>query len=133
MALVPKEEFLLDKKSAQRVVPVLATITGQKVRHETWTAESDIHGLGIRKRKGAPRAGDLRSGLPLAMRAESTMCYIGREGTSALALKKMCASLVQNGMIEVSGMGEGDGKVSYLCIARRWGSSQDSHLARTWT
>jgi len=131
MAMVPMKEILLNKKSAQRVYPVFATIIGQKARHEIWTA-ANVHGLGIWKEKGAARAGALMSCLSLAMRAESTMCYIGREGTSILAYRGMCCgSLGENILVEASGMGEGDGKVSYLCIARGWRSSQDSYI--TWT
>jgi len=71
--------------------------------------EPNQHGLGIRKGKGAARAGDLMSCLPPAMRAENMMCYIGHEGTYTPAHREMCASLGQNIMVEASGTTERDG------------------------
>lgn len=72
--------------------------------------EPNQHGLGLRKGKGAARAGDLMSCLPPAMRAENMMCYIGHEGTYTPAHREMCASLGQNIMVEASGTTERDGK-----------------------
>ncbi|MCJ1243519.1 hypothetical protein MMC30_000716 [Trapelia coarctata] len=72
--------------------------------------EPNQHGLGIRKGKGAARAGDLMSCLPPAMRAENMMCYIGHEGTYTPAHREMCASLGHNIMVEASGTTERDGK-----------------------
>jgi len=72
--------------------------------------EPNQHGLGLRKGKGAARAGDLMSCLPPAMRAENMMCYIGHEGTYTPAHREMCASLGQNIMVEASGTKERDGK-----------------------
>lgn len=72
--------------------------------------ESNPHGLGLRKGKGAARSGDLMSSLPPAMRAENMMCYIGHEGTYTPAHREMCASLGQNIMVEASGTVERDGK-----------------------
>ena len=40
-----------------------------------------LHGAGRRKGKGLAPAGDLMSSLPMEMRAENLMCYIGHEGT----------------------------------------------------
>ena len=74
--------------------------------------EPNQQGLGIRKGKGAARAGDLMSCLPSAMRAENMMCYIGHEGTYTPAHREMCASLGQNIMVEASGKTERDGKPS---------------------
>ena len=65
--------------------------------------EPNPHGLGLRKSKGAARAGDLMSCLPPPMRAENMMCYIGHEGTYTPAHREMCASLGQNLMVETSG------------------------------
>ena len=65
--------------------------------------EPNPHGLGLRKSKGAARAGDLMSCLPPPMRAENLMCYIGHEGTYTPAHREMCASLGQNLMVETSG------------------------------
>lgn len=72
--------------------------------------EPNTHGLGLRKGRGAARAGDLMSCLPPAMRAENMMCYIGHEGTYTPAHREMCASLGQNIMVEASGMVGEDGK-----------------------
>ncbi|PNY25033.1 Uncharacterized protein TCAP_05028 [Tolypocladium capitatum] len=51
----------------------------------------------------ASPAGDLMSSLPVEMRAENFMCYIGHEGTYTPAHREMCASLGQNIMVETSG------------------------------
>ncbi|CEO61178.1 hypothetical protein PMG11_05488 [Penicillium brasilianum] len=48
------------------------------------------------------RSGDLMSSLPVTMRAENLMCYIGHEGTYTPAHQEMCASLGQNLMVEAS-------------------------------
>ncbi|MCJ1399012.1 hypothetical protein MMC11_002214 [Xylographa trunciseda] len=72
--------------------------------------EPNPHGLGLRKSRGAARAGDLMSCLPPAMRAENMMCYIGHEGTYTPAHREMCASLGQNIMVETSGTVGEDGK-----------------------
>lgn len=56
------------------------------------------------------RAGDLMSCLPIQMRAENMMCYIGHEGTYTPAHREMCASLGQNIMVEASGTVGEDGK-----------------------
>ena len=56
-----------------------------------------------RKGRGIARAGDLMSSLPLEMRAENLMCYIGHEGTYTPAHREMCASLGHNIMVEASG------------------------------
>ncbi|MCJ1379032.1 hypothetical protein MMC17_002131 [Xylographa soralifera] len=72
--------------------------------------EPNPHGLGLRKSRGAARAGDLMSCLPQAMRAENMMCYIGHEGTYTPAHREMCASLGQNIMVETSGAVGEDGK-----------------------
>ncbi|MCJ1415835.1 hypothetical protein MMC32_002169 [Xylographa parallela] len=72
--------------------------------------EPNPHGLGLRKSRGAARAGDLMSCLPPAMRAENMMCYIGHEGTYTPAHREMCASLGQNIMVETSGYVGDDGK-----------------------
>lgn len=55
-----------------------------------------------RKGKGVAIAGDLMSSLPLEMRAENLMCYIGHEGTYTPAHREMCASLGHNIMVEAS-------------------------------
>lgn len=47
-------------------------------------------------------AGDLMSNLPLEMRAQNMMCYIGHEGTYTPAHREMCATLGQNIMVETS-------------------------------
>ncbi|KZF25584.1 JmjC domain protein, partial [Xylona heveae TC161] len=57
------------------------------------------------------RAGDLMSSLPLDMRAENMMCYIGHEGTYTPAHREMCASLGQNIMVEASNGLSRDGKL----------------------
>ncbi|MCJ1390428.1 hypothetical protein MMC18_003287 [Xylographa bjoerkii] len=72
--------------------------------------EPNPHGLGLRKSRGAARAGDLMSCLPPVMRAENMMCYIGHEGTYTPAHREMCASLGQNIMVETSGAVGEDGK-----------------------
>ena len=82
----------------------------------------DIGGLGsvfepsshgpIKKGRGVARAGDLMSCLPVAMRADNLMCYIGHEGTYTPAHREMCASLGQNIMVEASGLVDEDGKAS---------------------
>ncbi|MCJ1283926.1 hypothetical protein MMC26_003257 [Xylographa opegraphella] len=72
--------------------------------------EQNPHGIGLRKSRGAARAGDLMSCLPPAMRAENMMCYIGHEGTYTPAHREMCASLGQNIMVETSGLVGEDGK-----------------------
>lgn len=51
---------------------------------------------------GVAPAGDLMSSLPVEMRAQNMMCYIGHEGTHTAAHKEMCASLGQNIMVEAS-------------------------------
>lgn len=53
-------------------------------------------------------AGDLMSSLPVEMRAENLMCYIGHEGTFTPAHREMCASLGQNVMVEASVDGAGE-------------------------
>lgn len=58
---------------------------------------------GMRKGKGIARAGDLMSSLPMEMRADNLMCYIGHEGTYTPSHREMCASLGQNIMVEASG------------------------------
>ncbi|KAF2718250.1 hypothetical protein K431DRAFT_287873 [Polychaeton citri CBS 116435] len=65
---------------------------------------------GRRLGKGIAKAGDLMSSLPLEMRAENLMCYIGHEGTYTPAHREMCASLGQNIMVEASGTVNDDGK-----------------------
>ena len=74
--------------------------------------EPNPHGLGLRKSKGAARAGDLMSCLPSPMRAENMMCYIGHEGTYTPAHREMCASLGQNLMVETSGNVVENGKAT---------------------
>lgn len=59
------------------------------------------------ERNPAP-AGDLMSSLPVEMRAENLMCYIGHEGTYTPAHREMCASLGQNIMVEASGSMDGE-------------------------
>ena len=59
--------------------------------------------------KGIARCGDLMSCLPLDMRAENMMCYIGHEGTYTPAHREMCASLGQNLMVETSGLKDDEG------------------------
>ncbi|KAJ6441708.1 Protein rds1 [Purpureocillium lavendulum] len=56
----------------------------------------------------AAPAGDLMSSLPLEMRAQNLMCYIGHEGTYTPAHREMCASLGQNIMVEASRDGAGE-------------------------
>jgi hypothetical protein len=65
---------------------------------------------GGRKGRGIARAGDLMSSLPVDMRAENLMCYIGHEGTYTPAHREMCASLGQNIMVNASGNISEDGK-----------------------
>jgi hypothetical protein len=60
------------------------------------------NGAGHRKGKGIASAGDLMSSLPVDMRAENLMCYIGHEGTYTPAHREMCASLGQNIMVNAS-------------------------------
>ncbi|KAF2421490.1 hypothetical protein EJ08DRAFT_738183 [Tothia fuscella] len=60
------------------------------------------NGAGRRKGKGVASAGDLMSSLPMEMRAENLMCYIGHEGTYTPAHREMCASLGQNIMVNAS-------------------------------
>ncbi|WEW55579.1 hypothetical protein PRK78_001010 [Emydomyces testavorans] len=56
------------------------------------------------------RAGDLMSSLPVEMRAENLMCYIGHEGTYTPSHREMCGTLGHNIMVETStGVAE-DGK-----------------------
>ena len=74
--------------------------------------EPNPHGLGLRKSRGAARAGDLMSCLPPVMRAENMMCYIGHEGTYTPAHREMCASLGQNIMVEASSAVGEDGKAT---------------------
>lgn len=62
---------------------------------------------------GAPEptaaiAGDLMSSLPVEMRAQNLMCYIGHEGTYTPAHREMCASLGQNIMVDASGDQNGE-------------------------
>jgi hypothetical protein len=59
-------------------------------------------GAGRRKSKGIACAGDLMSSLPVDMRADNLMCYIGHEGTYTPAHREMCASLGQNIMVDAS-------------------------------
>lgn len=59
-------------------------------------------GIGTRRGKGIAIAGDLMSSLPLEMRADNLMCYIGHEGTYTPAHREMCASLGHNIMVEAS-------------------------------
>ena len=72
--------------------------------------EPNPHGPGVRLGKGVARAGDLMSCLPVPMRADNMMCYIGHEGTYTPAHREMCASLGQNIMVETSGTLDEDGK-----------------------
>ena len=65
--------------------------------------ESIPNATGRRKGRGIARAGDLMSSLPLEMRAENLMCYVGHEGTYTPAHREMCASLGHNIMVEASG------------------------------
>ncbi|KAI9664551.1 MAG: hypothetical protein M1821_005997 [Bathelium mastoideum] len=65
---------------------------------------------GKRMGRGIARAGDLMSSLPLDMRAENMMCYIGHEGTYTPAHREMCASLGHNIMVETSDHVADDGK-----------------------
>jgi hypothetical protein len=58
--------------------------------------------IGKRKGNGITIAGDLMSSLPLEMRADNLMCYIGHEGTYTPAHREMCASLGHNIMVEAS-------------------------------
>jgi hypothetical protein len=58
--------------------------------------------VGTRKGKSIAIAGDLMSSLPLEMRADNLMCYIGHEGTYTPAHREMCASLGHNIMVEAS-------------------------------
>ncbi|KAI9731681.1 MAG: hypothetical protein M1834_004470 [Cirrosporium novae-zelandiae] len=74
--------------------------------------EPDPRGPGMKKGRGVARAGDLMSSLPLEMRAENLMCYIGHEGTYTPAHREMCASLGQNIMVETSGTLDEGGKPS---------------------
>jgi hypothetical protein len=53
-------------------------------------------------------AGDLMSSLPLEMRAQNLMCYVGHEGTYTPAHREMCASLGQNIMVDASGDENGE-------------------------
>jgi hypothetical protein len=53
-------------------------------------------------------AGDLMSSLPLEMRAQNLMCYVGHEGTYTPAHREMCASLGQNIMVDASGDEDGE-------------------------
>jgi hypothetical protein len=64
--------------------------------------ELSSNGADRRKGKGIASAGDLMSSLPVEMRAENLMCYIGHEGTYTPAHREMCASLGQNIMINTS-------------------------------
>ncbi|KAF2223540.1 hypothetical protein BDZ85DRAFT_217286, partial [Elsinoe ampelina] len=65
---------------------------------------------GRRLGKGIAPAGDLMSSLPVEMRAENLMCYIGHEGTYTPAHREMCATMGHNIMVESSTeLGE-DGK-----------------------
>ncbi|KAF2665361.1 hypothetical protein BT63DRAFT_482311 [Microthyrium microscopicum] len=61
------------------------------------------HATGPRKGKGIGIAGDLMSSLPLEMRAENLMCYIGHEGTYTPAHREMCATMSHNIMVNTSG------------------------------
>ena len=65
---------------------------------------------GRRMGRGIARAGDLMSSLPLEMRAENMMCYIGHEGTYTPAHREMCASLGHNIMVETSDQVSEEGK-----------------------
>ncbi|KAF4436990.1 hypothetical protein F53441_13138, partial [Fusarium austroafricanum] len=56
----------------------------------------------FRDEAAAAPAGDLMSSLPVEMRAQNLMCYIGHEGTYTPAHREMCASLGQNIMVEAS-------------------------------
>lgn len=53
-------------------------------------------------------AGDLMSSLPVEMRAQNLMCYVGHEGTYTPAHREMCASLGQNIMVDASGDENGE-------------------------
>ncbi|KUI67322.1 Cell division cycle-associated 7-like protein [Cytospora mali] len=53
-------------------------------------------------------AGDLMSSLPVEMRAQNLMCYIGHEGTYTPAHREMCGSLGQNIMVEASSNENGE-------------------------
>ncbi|KAJ4319598.1 hypothetical protein N0V94_003831 [Neodidymelliopsis sp. IMI 364377] len=76
----------------------------------------DVDGAGAledftgRKGRGIGRAGDLMSSLPLEMRAENLMCYVGHEGTYTPSHREMCASLGQNIMVDASKQISEDGK-----------------------
>ena len=74
----------------------------------------DVGGPGSRtaNSKGIARCGDLMSCLPLEMRAENMMCYIGHEGTYTPAHREMCASLGHNLMVESSGQKDEEGKTT---------------------
>ncbi|KAF1987934.1 hypothetical protein K402DRAFT_462322 [Aulographum hederae CBS 113979] len=74
------------------------------------TDEPIPNAAGRRRGKGIAIAGDLMSSLPLDMRAENLMCYIGHEGTYTPAHREMCASLGQNIMVEASSAVGEDGK-----------------------
>ena len=65
---------------------------------------------GTRRGRGIAPAGDLMSSLPVSMRAENIMCYIGHEGTYTPAHREMCASLGHNIMVENSNVLSDDGK-----------------------
>ena len=75
------------------------------------SAES-VPGMDTTRGQGIARAGDLMSVLPVPMRADNMMCYIGHEGTYTPAHREMCASLGQNLMVETSGNRDEDGKPS---------------------
>jgi hypothetical protein len=68
------------------------------------------NGAGRRMGKGIASAGDLMSSLPVDMRAENLMCYIGHEGTYTPAHREMCASLGQNIMVNASESFDEDGQ-----------------------
>ncbi|OJJ44832.1 hypothetical protein ASPZODRAFT_101022 [Penicilliopsis zonata CBS 506.65] len=53
-------------------------------------------------RQNVSVAGDLMSCLPINMRADNLMCYIGHEGTYTPSHREMCASLGHNLMVETS-------------------------------
>lgn len=66
------------------------------------SADSNPNTSGSRLGVGIAKAGDLMSSLPVDMRAENMMCYIGHEGTYTPAHREMCATIGQNIMVEAS-------------------------------
>lgn len=79
--------------------------------------------------KGIATAGDLMSSLPLEMRAENLMCYIGHEGTYTPAHREMCASLGHNIMVEASETFDENGEpVKSGCSIWFMTESKDRHM-----